>query len=459
MQQAARRPGVSAEDIVAVVRIHADRVHDAVRRLGGAPRSAVEVVETSAVDLVQAVAQRPETVADAAGWWFGHAGALAARVAAAAPDLPLGRGVLAADEDQVVLAEALEQLPDRERLALLLRDAYNLPAAVLAAALGAGEAEALRVVGAARLALIPLLDDEPAPPLPTHAPPLPTLSRLGDGGPVAAADATARRHVQACPSCRAVTDAQRRVHLLLTGLAVVALAPSDRAELLDRVEGQAGATLPSATALALTDQELEDADDVDRRVLPPALAALGVTLAVVLGTGIGVVLSRGAAAVLPTPPSVLPAVTLAPVATPTATVPPPVEPEPTPSTRVFFLPRPTLSPSPPPSPTAAPTLPPAPPPRPVVGAATLAVDPVAGPNGQPLRVTGTGWTPGAQVRLDYLGPTGQPTGSSAVATAGADGAFSAQLIARDASMVPGRHEVRATSGAVTTSAFYDARVA
>ena len=169
--------GVSAEELVAAVRVHLDRVHDAVRRLGCERGPAIEVVEASAVDLVEVVAARPETVADAVGWWFARASALGRRVATRA-DLPLGGGVLAVDEDQQILSEALDELPERERVALLLRDSYDLPATSVGAALGTSADGAMELVGRARLAFLPLVDDEPAPALPSHADGLATLARL-----------------------------------------------------------------------------------------------------------------------------------------------------------------------------------------------------------------------------------------------------------------------------------------
>ena len=90
-----RAPGLSAEDVSAAVRIHADRLHDFVRRLGCSPTAAIEVVETSALDLVDAVATAPETVPDVVGWWFGPARALGRRVPDTTADLPLGTNTAA----------------------------------------------------------------------------------------------------------------------------------------------------------------------------------------------------------------------------------------------------------------------------------------------------------------------------------------------------------------------------
>jgi DNA-directed RNA polymerase specialized sigma24 family protein len=302
-----RRPGVPAEDLLSVLRVHADRVHDAVRRFGVDAATAVDVVEASGLALVDTVAERPQDVADAAGWWFAEARRLSAQARAARPDLPLGGGLLSADEDQLVLAECLAGLPEDERLAVLVRDAYRLPWSVVAGALQVDEERAAQVVARARVHAVPLLDDEPAPPVASHAG-LAELARLGEAGPVAPRDATAQRHTKACSSCAAVTTSQGRVSLLLSGLAVVALPAETRPVLLDAVEGEALRKLPAAAALELTDDEWDAYQD-EQRLLPPVLAVLGVLLAVLLGAGVGYLLSRGPgtgeadAGVLPASPS------------------------------------------------------------------------------------------------------------------------------------------------------------
>ena len=441
-----------------MLRVHADRVHDAVRRLGVDAGTAVDVVEVSALALVDAVAERPEDVPDAVGWWFAAARRAARGAGADRPDLPLGGGVLSADDDQLVLAETLEGLPEDERLAVLLRDAYRLPWSSVAGALGLDEQGAARLTGQARRHAVPLLDDEPAPPLPAHAPTLGAVARRGARGRGAPGDAQAARHVAGCAACTDVRSAQQRVALLLSGLAVVALPPDAREPLLDHVGAEVARRLPPASALELTDQEWDDYDD-QPRVLAPLLAVGGVLLAVLLGTGLGVVLSRGAGAVLPSSSGVLPAVTLPPVqpqapAQVDAGLPPP-PPVPAPRTSVFTLaPR---SPSPAPVPTAAPSTTAAPTQAPAGPApAAVQVEPRSGPNGATLRVTGAGWEPGSQVTLDYLDTTGRPTGSQTTATVQDDGRFTASLVAQDPSGTPGRHEVRATSGPLTRSAGYEA---
>jgi hypothetical protein len=213
-----RLPGVSAEDAVTTVRVHLDRVHDVVRRLGCGEAAAVEVVETSAMDLVEALADAPDTVADRVGWWFARARSLALRVGGDDDgELPVGSGLLSVDEDQGVLAEALEALPERDRAALLLRDSYDLSSASVSAALGTDPASAMELVARARLAFLRVADGEPSPAVPEHQNTLGALARVAEGGPVAPPDATPRRHAMSCEACRSVVQAQQRAHLLLSG--------------------------------------------------------------------------------------------------------------------------------------------------------------------------------------------------------------------------------------------------
>lgn len=431
-----RRPGVPAEDVEQVLRLHADRVHDAVRRLGVGADAAPEVVRSTALALVAAVAERPQQVRDAVGWWFAAARRTSRRLVPPRPDLPLGGGVLASDGDQTVLAEAVEGLREDERLAVLTRDAYRLPWPSVAGALSTDETTAAATVFRARAHAVPLLDDEPAPPLPGHAEDLAGLARLADGDQAAPNDATLRRHVQVCPDCTAVVAAQERVRLLLSGLAVVALPDRTRAAVLRDGASRARAALPPAVALTLTAEERELWEDDERRVLPPVFAALGVLAAVILGTGLGVIMSRGASAVLPASNAAIPAVSLPPVAAPTPIrLPPQPPPAPVtgPRTTVTYL-------TPSPTPTTAP---PTPSPTPTPSArAAVTVEPAAGPSGTVLRVTGTGWQPGGRVTVQYLDTSGRPTSSRATGSVAADGTFSVQL--RTPLAQPGQHVVRAT---------------
>ncbi|MBK5306828.1 MAG: hypothetical protein JJD92_09100 [Frankiaceae bacterium] len=452
-----RAPGLSAEDVSAAVRVHADRVHDFVRRLGCSPPAAVEVVETSALDLVDAVVTAPHTVQDVVGWWFGRARALGSRVAGSGQELPLGGGLLSADEDQAVLAETLEVLPERERVALLLRDSYALPAVAVAVALGTDTEAAMETVGRARLAFLQAVGDDDVLPTTGHPVQVGVLARIAEGGAVAASDATAHRHAQACAMCRSVWDGQARAHQMLAGLTVVALPEELRDSVLARVDAQARAYLPAAADLIGFDEE-DLVDEPPSRWMVPLYILLGLVAAVVLGTILGLFLSRspsGGGSATAGDPGVLPSVTGAPL--------PPTSPLPTtfptlsgnPSPTVFFV---TPSPSPGasigsnPSPTGAP--------EPATEPLTLTAtdgdgDPGSGPNGSTLTLQGTGWTQGATVTVDYLDPLGRQTGSHATATVDARGRFTTTLSAQDPSNLPGRHTVRASDGTVQASTTYD----
>ena len=439
-----RLPGVSAQDAVTTVRVHLDRVHDAVRRLGCDEAAAVEVVETSAVDLVEALADAPDSVADRVGWLFARARRLAVRVGNDDGALPVGSGLLSVDEDQVVLAEALEALPERERAALLLRDSYDLPAASVGAALGVDAASAMELVARARLAFLPVADDEPPVDVPAHQASLGALARVAEGGPVAPPDATPRRHAMSCEACRSVLQAQQRAHLLLSGLAVVALPEADRAAVLGRVEPLAHRLLPAEESLLVVEDELEELDD--RRLLSPLVALLGLLLAMALGVGVGLLLTGLDDDALPpeeAAANLLPPVTAAPAISPPPLTAPPATGGPRPRTSVFVVPDPTTpapSPSPSPSPNAT---------------ARIAVAPSSGPDGARVTVTGAGWAAGVPVTVDYLDPDGQPTGSTAAATPDEQGRFSVTLTLRDPSGTPGRHAVRASDGSSTATAPYD----
>jgi DNA-directed RNA polymerase specialized sigma24 family protein len=434
---------LSAEDVSAAVRIHADRVHDFVRRLGCSPAAAIEVVETSALDLVDAVATAPQSVPDVVGWWFGRARALGRRVSDATQDLPLGGGVLAADQDQAVLAETLEVLPERERVALLLRDSYALSAPAVAVALGTDPETAIDVVGRARLAFLAAVGDEGVVPAAGHDLQIGVLARLGEGGPVAAADATTRRHAQACPICRSVWEGQSRAHQMLAGLTVVALPEEYRQGVLDRVDAQARAYLPSAADL-MTAYDEDLVDDAPSRWLVPLYVLGGLLAAIVIGTIIGLLLSRGGDNGTPTAaasdPGVLPQVTAAPLP-PASALPttfPSLSGEPSPT--VFFV-----TPSPSPGSSTAGSPPPRSP-EPASEPLGMTSDPTSGPNGAQVTVQGTGWQPGGTISIDYLDPLGRQTGSHASATIDARGRFTTTIAAQDPSNLPGRHTIRGDDG-------------
>jgi hypothetical protein len=433
---------IAAEDLTAAVRIHADRVHDFLRRLGCEPRAAVDVVEASALDLVETAGSTPKQVTDVVGWWFGRARAIGATVAGGSSGVPLGGGLLSVDVDQQRIAEALEQLPERERVAVLLRDAYALPAASVGVALGTDADAAMETVGRGRLRFLQTVGDD-LPSTGGHPVELGALARLGMGGPVAARDATPRRHAQSCATCRSIWDAQERAHRLLAGLTVVALPDVERDGLLGRVEQHAQAALP-AGALLLLEEEDELEDERPSRLLIPLYVLAGVFLAAVLGVVIGVLASRdgesrATGASDSSDPGILPPV-VAPPAPSRSPVPSPVlSSAPLPSPRVFTLPP---SPSPvPASPSAAVSTAP----EPAVEPQSLTSDPTSGPNGQTVTVQGAGWMPGSTVQLDYRNSVGS-TGSRAQAVVDSRGRFTTTIAAQDPANFPGRHVIRASNG-------------
>lgn len=423
---------LTSDELLAAVRVHADRVHDAVRRLGSGPEAAIRVTHSSALDLVDAVAHRPSEVGDPVGWWFARARSLARRVTGGDDALPLGGGVLGVDANQVRLAEALEARPERERAALLLRDSYDLPATAVATVLGLDVEAATELVAQARLHFLPALASLPPAPTADHAPALAALARVAEGGQLAAREGTARRHAQACPACAAVLDVQERARRLLSGLSVVALPDEAREALLAAVEARAVPLLPGAEPLE------EDWEDEPARGYSISLMALGLVLAAALGGGIGALASRGHDSAPLAAQRDLPLVTAAPVITVGPLVTASGTPSMSPSPRVFLV---TPSPTPTPSATATPS--------PTVTAATavLALDPSSGPMNTQITVTGQGWAPGAPVVVQFHDSVGGQAGATAEAVADQQGFFTTTLQARDSqSGLPGPRTVSADDG-------------
>lgn len=437
----------TAADLLAVVRVHADRVHDAVRRLGCGPDDALQVVERSANDLVDAA--RGGQLDDPVGWWFARARVLARQVAGTGDDdLPVGGGVLSTDTNQVRLAEALESRPERERAALLLRDSYDLPAGSVATVLGLDAHAAMEVVGAARLAFLPALLGGAPLSLAGHAVDLAALARLSEGGPVAAADATTRRHAQSCDRCADALDAMERSRRLLAGLAVVAMPDAEREALLLRLGARTAQALPAAVAVEEVEEEWEDEP---RRPYSLSLIALGLVVALGLGIGGGILASRPGRTsvdaqvrsfgqVTQAPPLVVP------VTRPSPTAPPSVSAAP----RVTFLP-PSLTPSPtPPAVTGTATVAPT---ETATSDATITLDPTSGPNHTQITVTGNGWLPGTTINISYRTQL-NAVGAQASATSDAAGFFQATISADDPQGLPGDHQVVVDDGSTTRTATF-----
>lgn len=441
---------MSAGELIAAVRVHLDRVHDSVLRLGCGPGPAVSVVECTALELVERAADSADTMPELIGWWFARAREAGLEVAGnVAHDRLPGGTAHAGDGEQRRLAEALSCLPALPRTALVLHDSYALPAAAVGAALDTDDDTALAVVGQARLELAAHLEGGPARVVADHQADPAALTRLagtGSGRPspgTASRDATARRHALSCPSCGPVTDAQRRMRDRIAGLTVRPVPQLEREPVLERVEQAAGALLPSESDLL--GAGVLFTDDVvrrqRRRTLSPVLVCLGLVLAVGAGLAIGLLLLdegpqdtraardeqlRSLPSRQPAPAQVL--------------VSPPVVQPPDPSTSVFLLAPPS---------TPAEELPPQ-------EELPLEVKPSTGGNGAELFVTGTGWAPGATVTLLYLGVDGRETGSRAVERVDAGGRFGLDLLAEDPTDRPGRHTVRVSDGTRTLEAPYDA---
>jgi hypothetical protein len=241
---------------------------------------------------------------------------------------------------------------------------------------------------------------------------------------------------------------------MLAGLTVVALPETYRQDVLDRVDAQARAYLPSAAELLTADDD-ELIDDAPSRWLIPLYVLGGLVAAVVVGVVIGLLLSRGSGGsgtttAAPTDPGVLPQVTAAPLkpGSPLPTTFPTLSGQPSPT--VFIV-----TPTPSPVPSGGTQTSPSSAPEPATEPLTLTANPTSGPNGATITLQGTGWMPTTTVTIDYIDPLGRPTGSRANAAIDARGRFTTTLSAQDPSNLPGRHTIRATDGTQTTSATYD----
>ena len=425
------RVGVSADAFVAVVRAYADRVHDDVRRLGCTGAEAAEVVETSALGVAERLRTRPHEVTDLVGIWFRDARVLAERVGSGvdAEDLVASEGIVLRSEDDAVARSALASLGERDRVALLLRDAYDLPYVSTGVALGLDADAAAAVVARARVKLLRLsAESAPGDPPPGHDAELATAARLADGSLPPDGARAAERHVAKCPVCGPVVPAMREARRLLSGLAILALPDADRDALLGRAEAVATRVLPSADEVAAA----ERAGDV--RILPPAALVAGCLVgAFVLGAVVALSGDDTSLSARGGPPSfepVFPTLTASPTtATPTPT-----------KTRASVTPSvtPTATRTVVPTRTATPT----PTFQWFAGSERMTLSKTSGDNGETVRVTGSGWKPGEQVTIAYLNALGVATTTETVVP-NAGGGFVADIVAYDPANVPGPHRIRA----------------
>ncbi len=430
---------VSADDAVAAVRVHADRVHDLLRRSGCGVEESVEVTESYAFGLLDALVNAPETVHDMAGWWFGRALELSRRLgdAGAEPAEEQSASVLAGTSGEAQVRAALAALPENERAAVMLRDAYDLPIQAVAVALRRDEAAVATLVGVGRLRLLSRYDDRRMPDLGGHTGRTPAdlaiLTALADGTLPAARAVPLRRHLANCPACEDVVDGLAKARRLTAALPIIAMPDDAREPMLERIAVRAAAALPSVDeVLAAVEQD----DDI-RPAVAPLAVVLMIVLALVLGVGVAALTQSGsganAANQLPPVATASPeqpsfSISATTTATPTATATHRARPSTTPSVR------PT---------TAGPTS------TQGTAVAEITVEPTQGPRGTIITVDGTGWTPDDEVTIVYSGPISQSRTSATVAS---DGSFTATLTANG--LVPGDYTIQATSSDATASASF-----
>ena len=427
---------VSADDAIAAVRVHADRVHDLLRRSGCGPQEAVEVTESYAFALLDALVNAPETVVDMAGWWFGRVLELGRRLGTPVDETSedASTSVLAGTTGEAQVRAALAGLPDSERSAVVLRDAYDLPPQAVAVALRRDEDSAAGLVAVGRLHLVSRYDSRPIPSLASHSgrnpADLATLSRLADGTLPPARAVALRRHVGNCTACEDVLDTLAKGRRLCAGLPVIAMPDDAREAMLERVSARAITVLPSVDAVLLA---IEEDDDL-KPTISPILVIAALVVAVLLGVGVAALTKSGGGQ------SALGEVT--PTTTPSAES-PAFSPLATPSVSAS-----SLSPSAKPSRSRTPSS------RPTQSATTvalnpaIAISPASGPRGTIITVTGTGWAPGDSIAVRYTGPV---SSSRASASANKRGNFQVTITANG--LVPGDYTVQASgsSGSVSQS--------
>ena len=431
---------VSADDAIAAIRVHADRVHDLLRRSGCGPQESVEVTESYAFALIDAIVNAPETVGDMAGWWFGRALELGRRLGGTAdqqPEEQASTSVLAGTEGEAKVRAALATLPESERDAVLLRDGYDLPPQAVAVALRREPDAAATLVALGRMSLVSRYVDRHPPSLADHTGRTPadlaTLSQLADGTLPAQRTVALRRHLQACVACEDTVDMLAKGRRLAAGLPVIAMPDDAREAMLERVTERASSVLPSVDEVLLAVEE----DDDTRPAISPITVVLAIVMALVLGVGVAALTrssnaGAGAATLQPVP-------TLQPVVTPSFSV------LPTTSTSATATARRTTSPTAAASRTATarPTQ------SAVVVNPAIALSPTSGPRGTAITVSGRGWQPGDAVTVRYTGPVGA---SSASTVAGSRGTFHVTVTADG--LVPGTYTVRALGGSGSATASF-----
>lgn len=288
---------VSAEDVNSITRTHADRVYDLARRLGRAPEESAGVVEHAAVELIEDLARRPETVGDLVGGLFARARAGAHRGGGAPGDgtaaPPADRqpgGALRAGEQGAAVRAALEQVPEPQRFAVLVRDRYGLTPEQAAVACDREPAETARTVALGRIALVAAVEGGTPASLAGHDVAVGDLGQLADGtAPAGGRFGTLRRHVAGCALCAAVLDVQTRGAAMLAALPLNGPGDQVRSQLLQRAAARATALLPTAEQVR---REIEYGYG-RAPLISPLVIAIALLLALLIGGVAGVLLARG----------------------------------------------------------------------------------------------------------------------------------------------------------------------
>jgi len=438
---------VTGDDFVAVIRGHADAVHDVLRRRGVPLGEAAALVESTAVSLLDTLVNAADTVGDLAGGWFGAAlsasapaaSAPAASAPAASAPAASDAGDSSATDFEQRLTAAFAAVPERERLAVLLHDSRALSLDAVAIALQLSTAAAADLVMSGRLRLLAAYPPGTAAlePHPAAEGPSPgALARLADGetGSGLRRD---HRHVEGCARCRRLVDGATQARNLAAGLPVLGMPEAARVGLLARIGARAGPALPSYEEVALATDEADAPILTGRVVTAVAAAAVAAALIVAYATRGG---NPGAAA-SPFPSSVVPTVRPSTTAHSRSR-----SPSPTPSTAPSV--QATASSAAPSASSVAPSSA-----AKTLGPVTLSDHPAQGPPGQVITVTGTGWHPGVAVVVRFLDRAGQAT-STSTAIADASGRIHATVTATDPEPLPGQRTIEAGNGAQSASASF-----
>jgi DNA-directed RNA polymerase specialized sigma24 family protein len=431
---------VSADDAVAAIRVHADRVHDLLRRSGCGPDESVEVTESFALALLDAIVNAPETVGDMAGWWFGRALELVRRLGGTASEATdeASTSVLAGTAGEAQVRAALAELPENERAAVVLRDAYDLPPQAVAVALRREPDVAAGLVAAGRRGLVSRYDDRHPVDLAGHTARTPvdlaTLGQLADGTLPPPRTVPLRRHVTGCPACEDAVEALAKGRRLAAGLPVIAMPDDAREAMLERVSERANAVLPTVDDVLLAIEQ----DDETRPAVSPLAVVLFVVLALILGVAVAAITRSSSGG--PSAAGRQPAPTVGPLQ-PSFSV------SPTASASTAATAGRTTGRSASPSTTGAASATAS---QSTIGSgAVISIAPTQGPRNTTINVRASGWVPNDVVTIVYSGPI---SSSRQSVTADSRGRFTVSITANG--LVPGDYTVQATGSNATASATF-----